>query len=252
MLTTKLLAAAAIALLSGVQPAQDDARVPGLLLPFDAVTYLTGRFEPDTSRAFALLPAEVAGTRQIWLRKEAARALIRMTAAARDEGIALNVLSGTRSYAGQKAIWEAKFSGRRTSAGRNLARDFPDTRQRVEAILRYSSAPGTSRHHWGTDIDLNSTTMSWWATRDGMQALTWLHRRGGEFGFELPYTSHREHGYRYEPWHWSYAPLARPLLVQHYLKMITTQDLGDFLGAGHFQQLPWMKWYVEGVAEVLK
>lgn len=248
----KLLAAAGLALLGGVDPAQEVARAAGPLLPFDAVTYLTGRFKPDTSKAFVLLPAEVAGARQIWLRREAAQALIRMTAAARDEGVALQLLSGTRSFADQKAIWEAKFSGRRTSAGRNLARDFPDTRQRVEAILRYSSAPGTSRHHWGTDIDLNSTSMSWWTTRDGMAALTWLHRRGGEFGFELPYPPRREHGYRYEPWHWSYAPLARPLLVRHYRKMITAQDLGEFLGAGQFQQLPWMEWYVEGVAGVLK
>ena len=189
--------------------------------------------------------------RRIWLRTLAATALGKMIAAARSDGIQLDVLSGTRSFRAQQVIWDAKFTGRRLAEGRNLAQELPGESERAVAILRYSSAPGISRHHWGTDVDLTSTSLKWWAGQ-GKKTLAWLNLHAPEYGFQMVYTDGRLHGYRYEPWHWSYLPLARPMLRNYFAKVVRDRDITGYLGAEHVRRLNWLKYYVEGVNPVLK
>lgn len=222
------------------------------LFPIDPRTYLLGRFRPDTTRDFVRLPQRLAGDNAAYLRTEAAEALERMAQAAREDGISLRVVSATRSFDRQRAIWNGKFTGSRRCMGRNLARDYPDTTERCLAILRYSSAPGTSRHHWGTDVDLNSTDPAYWRTGKGVAALNWLANNAFSYGFVMAYPPDRDHGYRYEPWHWSYQPLARPLLRHYYQRLISGENLEGFLGAEAVRRLPWMEWYVNGVNEALR
>ncbi|MFB0515420.1 MAG: M15 family metallopeptidase [Candidatus Neomarinimicrobiota bacterium] len=222
------------------------------LFPIDPKAYLLGQFRPDTTRDFLRLPRSLTAGRSAYLRTEAAEALIRMAQAALTDGVRLKVVSATRSFDEQRAIWDAKFTGSRRSMGRNLARDYPDTTERCLAILQYSSAPGISRHHWGTDVDLNSTDPAYWRTGSGLKALHWLERQALDYGFVMAYPPDRERGHRYEPWHWSYQPLARPLLRNYYRRFVSDADLDGFLGAAAVRQLPWQEWYVYGVAEVLR
>ena len=56
-------------------------------------------------------------------------------------------------------------------------------------ILTYSSMPGTSRHHWGTDIDFNSLENSYFDAGDGLKVYEFLKRCGEELGFMQVYTS---------------------------------------------------------------
>ena len=198
------------------------------------------------------LPGNLTGGRVAYLRTEAAEALELMAQAARDDGVRLTIISATRTFRQQRAIWNGKFSGSRHSVGRNLAREYPDSTERCQAILQYSSAPGTSRHHWGADVDLNSINPAYWRTGKGLVALKWLDHNAHKYGFFMAYPPDREHGYRYEPWHWSYQPLARPLLRDHYHRLVSEKDLDGFLGAGYVRRLPWREWYVNGVSEALK
>lgn len=65
----------------------------------------------------------------------------------------ISLRSAFRSFNDQKYIWETKFTGQK-KMGKSVKGKTAE--ERAKLILEYSSAPGTSRHHWGTDLDLNS------------------------------------------------------------------------------------------------
>ena len=94
---------------------------------------------------------------------------------------------------------------------------------RLHAILRYSAIPGTSRHHWGTDLDvydaravpegyrlqLSTAEVSAGGPFDALHC--WLDERMAaqtSHGFYRPYSEDRG-GVAPERWHLSYAPLSR-------------------------------------------
>lgn len=237
---------------AAAQANRDTVPARSKLFPIDPTAYLLGRFRADTTTDFVRLPPRITDGRRAYLRTEAARALGEMVAAAQEAGRTLTVVSATRSYAAQRDIWNAKFTGARRSMGQNLAEAYPDTGERCLAILQYSSAPGLSRHHWGTDVDLNSTAPAYWRTPAGVAVLEWLTENAQPFGYYLAYPQGREHGYRYEPWHWSYQPLARPLVRRYFDRLISDEALTGFLGASQIRELPWKRWYVKGVNEALK
>jgi len=88
-------------------------------------------------------------------------------------------------------------------------------RQREREILQTSSAPGISRHHWGTEFDIFSLRPSAWTT-DGLfqDEYEWLTDNALQFGFFQPYhgpSPDRPHTYIEERWHWSYYPIATAL-----------------------------------------
>ncbi|WP_224372150.1 eCIS core domain-containing protein [Hyalangium versicolor] len=90
-----------------------------------------------------------------------------------------------------------------------------DERQRE--ILEASSAPGISRHHWGTDVDLLSVEPGHWAAGTGRfaGAYSWLRANASTYGFIqsfTPLSAVGGLGYMAEQWHWSYYPVAQALL----------------------------------------
>ncbi len=81
-------------------------------------------------------------------------------------------------------------------------------------ILVASSAPGISRHHWGTEFDMFSLNPDNFGEEARMvDEWRWMTAHAYEFGFFQPYTQH-EHGagYMEEHWHWSYYPIGQALL----------------------------------------
>lgn len=91
---------------------------------------------------------------------------------------------------------------------------------RLDVILRFSALPGASRHHWGTDVDFNSTTNADWEPADPaakkkegklFQLGQWLQANAAKAGFLQAYTPGRKAGHAEEAWHYSYEPIARPL-----------------------------------------
>ncbi|MFC1583209.1 M15 family metallopeptidase [Candidatus Neomarinimicrobiota bacterium] len=222
------------------------------LFPIDPKAYLMGHFRPDTTPDFVRLPRHISGGRGAYLRTAAAAALEQMYQAAENEGIRFRVVSATRTFSSQRTIWEGKFTGKRLSLGRNLAEDYPDTLERCQAILEYSSAPGISRHHWGTEVDFNKTDPAYWRQGEGLAALRWLEHNAPKYGYVMAYPPDRDHGYRYEPWHWSYQPMARPILRNYFHKVIADEDLYGFSGDETLRGLPWREWYVNSVGEGLR
>lgn len=189
-----------------------------------------------------------------------------LRAAAAAAGIDLVPTSSFRDFEHQLRIWNAKFRGERAlldPAGQPLAAADLDEPARVAAILHWSALPGASRHHWGTEIDVIDAAALPPGQRPALLPAeyapggvfgrlgAWLDGHAGDFGFYRPYDVYRG-GVQPEPWHLSYAPLAREaerlLTPQLLAEALATADLDGRatvlarLGEIHAR-------YVRGVAE---
>lgn len=131
--------------------------------------------------------------RPLWLLAPAARAWAALREAARRDGVVLEAVSGFRSHAYQRGIFERKFA-------RGLT---------LDEVLRVNAAPGHSEHHSGRALDL--TTPGEPPAEESFErtpAFAWLVQRAGAFGFALSYPRGNPHGITYEPWHWCWRPLS--------------------------------------------
>lgn len=125
------------------------------------------------------------------MRKEAAGALEKLFAAAKKDGIKLRAVSGYRSYARQKTIYNnnVKTKG-------------------LEYASKVSAVPGMSEHQTGLAIDVSSPSVgnaleqSFGSSKEGQ----WLAKHAPEYGFVIRYPKGKENitGYVYEPWHIRY------------------------------------------------
>jgi D-alanyl-D-alanine carboxypeptidase len=180
-----------------------------------AIQFIMGHFEPEDHEDFVTIDPKYADKEGRLLHKETYAAFIKMYEAALQDSVKLIIRSATRNFDYQKGIWERKWTGvTRIEEGTNAAETYPDHRTRALKILEYSSMPGSSRHHWGTDIDLNNFENEWFETGEGLKIFNWLEENAATFGFCRPYTMkgpERPNGYNEEKWHWSYVPLAKKL-----------------------------------------
>jgi len=224
-------------------PASQKTSPPSQLQPVDN-NYLLGKFNPASRADFIAIGKPQADKPGMMLRKEAADAFKKMWEAARKERVSLKIISSTRTFAQQKSIWEGKWS--------RLAAEAPDPETRARKILEYSAMPGTSRHHWGTDIDLNDLNNPTFE-RGGKheKVYQWLVAHANEYGFCQPYTAGRPHGYKEEKWHWSYAPLSKPLLEQ-YKANVTDLLLTGFQGATTAAKIQVVQHYALGISQDCK
>ncbi|AHX61960.1 M15 family metallopeptidase [Aeromonas media] len=146
-----------------------------------------------------------------------------MQVAAAYEGFNLQAASSWRGFERQLAIWNGKWRGERPlldADNQPLDALQLDDMERLHAILRWSALPGTSRHHWGTDLDIYDPDCLPVGTRLALEP--WEYEAGGwfadlgewlgdhmaDFGFFLPYAKPLDaaQGVAYEPWHISFAP----------------------------------------------
>ena len=217
---------------------------------------LIGDFEPAKHADFTLIEKQYASREGMYLRKDAYASFIKMAAAAKKDNIDFVIKSATRNFAAQKVIWEGKWNGTRLlEGGTNAAKKFPKPNERALKILEYSSMPGTSRHHWGTDIDLNAFVNSYFEKGKGLKEYEWLLAHAAEYGFCQPYTkkgAERPDGYNEEKWHWSYLPIATKLTNQYQLR-IKDADIAGFEGAEVAKDIEVIRKYVLGInGECLK
>lgn len=163
------------------------------------------------------------------LRPEAAAAFDAMKAAALKDGINIKVVSSYRDYTHQNRIWERKYVRFRE----NGLSPMPA----IQKIIEYSTIPGTSRHHWGTDVDLIDGTPNvkgdvlvpskFHGTGPFCKLKDWMDTHANSFGFQLVYTDDIDrNGFKYEPWHYSYTPLSKS-----YLKAYNALDIQQKLAA---------------------
>jgi len=79
----------------------------------------------------------------IQLEKNTYTAFEKMRKAALKDGIKIKIVSGFRDFDRQKMIWNSKF--KKFTTEYNLS-----AIDAINEIIRFSTIPGTSRHHWGT------------------------------------------------------------------------------------------------------
>lgn len=154
---------------------------------------------------------------------------------AKSDGFDLQLASAFRSYDRQLKIWNSKAAGERVlldDSGQTL--DFPTLPpvQVMNAILRWSALPGSSRHHWGTDIDVfNGDTQVLEEVKlipaeviDNGPAASlhdWLDEKiqnHEAFGFFRPYQ-HDLGGVSPERWHLSFSPLSQTYFEKYTLNL---------------------------------
>ena len=185
--------------------------------------FLMGKFSASKRNDFVRINKRYASRTGMYMQKLPYDAFRAMHAAAKQDGITLKILSASRSFYHQKSIWEAKWNGKRKVGGiRNIKRTIKDPTKRARKILEYSSMPGSSRHHWGTDIDLNAFNNHYFSKGQGKKVYRWLVRNAPRYGFCQPYTrkdASRPNGYNEEKWHWSFKPLAASYTKQAQLRL---------------------------------
>ncbi len=207
------------------------------------LSMVMGNYEPSTHESFTLIDKSHADREGLYLQKEAYTAFQEMSKAAEAEGIKLTIRSATRNFDYQRGIWERKWAA-------NLKNKIgASNKSNALNILEYSSMPSTSRHHWGTDIDLNSFENSWFESGEGLVLYNWMEEHAGNYGFCQVYTakdSERPNGYNEEKWHWSYLPIA-----DEYYKLakehMSDDMISGFSGAGLAKEIKVVDKYILGI-----
>jgi LAS superfamily LD-carboxypeptidase LdcB/flagellar hook-basal body complex protein FliE len=201
---------------------------------------LLGQVNYHTHENFVLLDRKYTDGRNHYLCKDAAQAFTLMADDAASSDINLKVLSSSRNFSDQRRIWENKWQ-------REDFIEFDSGPQRCRAILEYSSMPGTSRHHWGTEVDIHSLNNSAFEKGEGLRIYEWLTQHAADYGFFQPYTAGRSRGYEEEKWHWSYYPVSGPMLEQ-YNAQVSYSNINGFIGSGFASSVGAIENYVNGIA----
>ena len=204
---------------------------------------LIGKSTPKltTGREYKLLP-------------EVGEALERMKADAKKAGFDICVISSYRTYGYQNKLWERKFK-------ENKAKGLSDAKN-IEKIIQYSTIPGTSRHHWGTDIDIIDMTKGipvdplnekHFNPGGSMYKFKlWLDENAHKYGFYLVYTKDENRkGFKYEPWHFSYKPISDKMLAEYKkldIKKLLQQN--KLMGSDSFTESFIEKYRTENILDI--
>ena len=143
------------------------------------------------------------------LRKEAAKSLEKMFKAAEKKKIILYGVSGYRSYARQKQIYDQNVARRGKSA--------TDT---------VSARPGSSEHQTGLTIATSARSVgcqlsqAFGDTKEGK----WVAKNAHKYGYIIryPYGKSKITGYHYEPWHIRYVGI--PVATYLYKNKLTLEE----------------------------
>lgn len=200
--------------------------------------FVLGKFNYKSDSTFIKINSNHS-SKVIYLNKDVYIAFKEMHTSAKKDGIKLIIVSGTRNFYEQKSIWERKWN-----KYKNLK-----PLERAQKILEYSSMPTTSRHHWGTDMDLNNLNNSYFEKGKGKKEYEWLLKNANDFGFYQVYTNKENGrtGYNLEKWHWSYLPLASKYL-NYYNQNITYLDISGFKGSELAEKAKMITEYVNGIS----
>ena len=139
------------------------------------------------------------------LTSETKSAFNKMSAAAKEDGLSIYIVSGFRSYSYQK----------------NLYNNYVK-RDGVKEADTYSARAGHSEHQSGLAFDVNSVENSFAKTPEA----SWLADNCYKYGFILRYPKGKtnETGYIYEPWHFRYVGTELAEKLYHGGDWITMED----------------------------
>lgn len=167
-------------------------------------------------------PIDLIITKDYALHKLAATDFERMKKAAWEEdSIKLYICSSFRSMDYQAKIWNKKFT-------KFIEKEKLTPKQAFDKVLEYSALPGTSRHHWGTEVDLIDInrpviidpldSKNFESGGNFEKMYKWLQNNANLYGFYEVYPKKDSLdtliGVKFEPWHYSYLPLANKYYSQ--------------------------------------
>lgn len=204
--------------------------------------FLMGRIDREKHPLFIKVDKEHT-QRNIYLLASVYEAYIKMHNAALSDGIKLKITSGHRTFIEQVYEWELRWNNPKTD------RVFANDTEKARHVLEYRSMPGTSRHHWGTDIDLNSFKLEYFKTKEGIKMYDWMKENANKYGFYQSYTARDENrptGYNEEKWHWSYYPIAQ-IMLSKYGELVNKDDIHGFKGDGAVKELEIISEWVYGI-----
>jgi len=206
--------------------------------------FLMGKFQLRDHPNFVLVDKKHHTKSEMYLQKETLDAFVKMKESAEKDGIKLTIVSGTRNFNSQKSIWERKYNKYKKEGLTDI--------EIIRKIMIWSSMPSTSRHHWGTDIDINGFD-EYFDGKDekANKEYEWLVNNAPKFDFCQVYTEKgdgkRQTGYNEEKWHWSYMPLSSGYLKE-YKKLITYKDINGFSASEFAKELDIIKTFVFGIS----
>ena len=216
----------------------------------EKIRFLKGQYDPEAYHFVLIDPQYLVNPdKKLYMQKEAYEAFVAMAVHAKKDQVILKIVSATRLFEDQKLLWENKFSGKRKVFGKNLAKHYKDPIKRARAIMQYSAPPGLSRHHWGTDIDINTVETDYFKKKSGKKVYEWLSIHASKYGYCQTYTKRdacRPHGYNEEKWHWSYLPLADQYWLDQ-MKWFDPEQINGFMGCEAVRQLPVLEHFIKGI-----
>ena len=181
---------------AAVRQLEDQMSLGGYLFLVNKEFMLSADYVPDD----LVMPDVRRRTGSVLMRREAAKALEEMFAAAREEKIHLVAVSGYRSFQTQRAIYNRRLQ----AAGK-------------AHVDRFVAVPGASEHQLGLAMDISRAKdtglkASFGTTKEGM----WLAENCYRFGFILRYKTEWEAvtGYGNEPWHVRYVGVDHAMRIR--------------------------------------
>jgi LAS superfamily LD-carboxypeptidase LdcB len=215
---------------------------------------ILGKIDPSKNSDFVRVDPSISYFPEVYLRKNTYEAFLKMRDSAQKEGINLTIQSGTRTFYVQRYLWNLKFTGKRSTGNAYIDQNLSDS-IKASIVLEYSAMPGISRHHWGTDIDINSTTHKYFYSGKGKIVNDWLQKNASNFGFYQVYTpfgESRKTGFNVEEWHWTYKPES-DRFTKSFKYVITYEDIIGFYGDKYAKSFKVIEDYVYGInPELLK
>ncbi|MBA6153331.1 M15 family metallopeptidase [Gelidibacter maritimus] len=188
------------------------------------------------------------------IRTEAFDAFTKMRNAALKDNISIQVVSSYRNFAHQNRIWERKY--------KNFTQQGLSPVKAIQKIIEYSTVPGTSRHHWGTDMDIIDANVAqpknvlspshFEGNGSYVKLKKWMDANSKDYGFYIVYTDKPgRKGFKYEPWHYSYRPLSCDYLRSYRklnLKDILKNEL--LMGHQHLTDSFLERYYAENILDI--
>lgn len=118
-----------------------------------------------------------------------------MCKAAANDGVTLISVSAYRSYNYQQNLYNRRVQRCMNEEGL----DEEAAKKKAATIV---AVPGTSEHHLGLAVDINSVETSF----ENTAAFRWLQKHAEEYGFIMRYAKDKQSITKiiYEPWHYRY------------------------------------------------
>ncbi len=188
-------------------------------------------------RFLGLRTDEMVEFNGIYLHPRALPSLQSLVQQAEFAGFQIQLVSGFRSFDRQMSIWNRKATGELPvldEHGNPLERHLFDEEKWMWNILNWSALPGTSRHHWGSDIDLVGQPIGELTVEP--ELVPTEYQVGGPFydfdcwfndpmiqknrwGFAKPFLEGRG-GVRPEPWHFSWIELSNEIAQEFRIDLL--------------------------------